>query len=221
LLLFESEVCGSDAASSSNIYPSHNHHQFNSKILTSLIEKDCDSHTNSTSVDDCESLNSIENILTSIESMFKPSLLDLAYSHGVKCNTRMSSEELKNVLSDHLCKGCCYSSTYEGCVQITPILNNKRNEEDVDRSESNVRALLISHLSYLLPKIKLRPLRQLLSQHNILFSLQDNLSSLRRKLKAFINKKGKHQDQKEADRLAKEKEKEEQHESRCLEIHNS
>jgi len=33
--------------------------------------------------DDCQTLNSIEIILTSIESMFKPSLLDLANSHGV------------------------------------------------------------------------------------------------------------------------------------------
>jgi hypothetical protein len=142
---FGSEVCGSDAASSSNLY--HTHHQSNSEILTSFIEKDSHTTSNLPSVDGCESLNSIENILTSIESMFKPSLLDLANSHGVKCNTKMSSEELKNVLSDHLCGGCCFSSTYEGCIQITSMLSKKNYEDDhVDRFD--VSALLY-HTCYL------------------------------------------------------------------------
>ena len=212
---------GSDAASSSKIYHNCNHDQSNSEVLTSFIEKDSQTIFELTGADDCEYLNSIENILTSIENMFKPSLLDLANSHGVKFNSTMSSEELKNIISDHLCKGCCFSSTYEGCLQVTSILNKKNYDKDVDRFD--VRALLISHLSYLLPKIKLRPLRRLLSQHDISYSLQDNLSSLRRKLKTFIKslKKGKCQEQKRADHLVKEKEKEDQHESRSLEIHNS
>ena len=116
--------------------------------------------------------------------MFKPSLLDLANSHGVDFNSarKMSSEDLKNLLSDHLCN---FSSTYEGCLQVvTSLLNDKNYDKEVDRFDD--KALLISHLSYLLSKIKLQPLRRFLSQHNISFSLQDKLSSLRRKLKVFI-----------------------------------
>jgi len=116
---------GSDAASSSKIYHNCNHDQSNSEVLTSFIEKDSHTIFELTGSDDCESLNLIENILTSIENMFKPSLFDLANSHGVKFNSKMSSEELKNILSDHLCKGCCFSSMYEGCLQVSSILNKK------------------------------------------------------------------------------------------------
>ena len=66
-----------------------------------------------------KSLNSIENILTSIENMFKPSLSDLASSHGVKLIAKMFSDEFKNVISDHLCKGRCLSSTFKGCMLVT------------------------------------------------------------------------------------------------------
>ena len=53
--------------------------------------------------------------------------------------------------------------------------------------------------------------------------MQDGLSCLRRKLKAYIKslKKGKIQQQKQAAQLAKEVEKIEQRESRRLEIHES
>ena len=50
---------------------------------------------------DCKSLNVIGDILTSIESMCKSSLFDLASSHWVKFNTKMSSNDFRNVLSDH------------------------------------------------------------------------------------------------------------------------
>jgi hypothetical protein len=62
---------GSDAA-----FLSKNLDQSNS-------EKDYHTVFELPSTDDCETLVSIENILTSIEDMFKPSLLDLANSHGV------------------------------------------------------------------------------------------------------------------------------------------
>ena len=83
----------------------------------------------SSSCNDCVTLNPIENVLTSIENMFKPSLLELANFHGVKFKKKMSSEELKNVSSDHLCGGSCFSSTYEGCVQEekTPLEFDKHN----------------------------------------------------------------------------------------------
>ena len=137
--LFDS---GSDAASSSK-----DHDQSNNEL--SFIEKDYDVVFELPSADDCENLNPIENILTSIENMFKPSLLDLANSHGVNLNSHMSSEELKNILSDHLCKGACLSSTHEGCLHVSTVLYIKNYEKDVNRFD--VRALLISHLSYLLP----------------------------------------------------------------------
>lgn len=130
---------------------------------------------------------------------------------------------MKNMLSDHLCGGSCFSSMYEG-MQITSMLSKKNYGEDVDGFD----ALLISFLSHLLPKITLRPLRRFLSQHNFSFSLQDNLSCLRRKLKAFIKtlKKGKscateHKLEAVQSRLTKQKEKEEQRESRRLQIHES
>jgi hypothetical protein len=113
------------------------------------------------------------------------------------------------MLSEHLCKGYCFSSTYEGCMKITSILSKKHYDEDyVDCSDNG--ALLIFLLSYLLPTIKLRSFRRLLVQHNIFFLLQDSLSSLRRKLKAFIKtlKKGKCREDKQAGQFAKEKEKE-------------
>ena len=80
-------------------------------------------------------------------------------------------------------------------------------------------------LSYLLPtsKIKLRPLRRLLTQHKISFSLQDNLSSLRQKLKAFIKtlEKGKCREEKQAVQLAMEIETREQSEARHHKIYES
>jgi hypothetical protein len=142
---------GSDAA-----FLSKHHDQSNS-------EKDYHTVFELPSTDDCETLVSMENILTSIEDMFKPSLLDLANSHGADFNSKMS-EELKIILSDRLCKAGCFSSTYKGCLQVKSVLNKKNYDKDVDRFD--VRAVLISHLSYLLPKIKLRPLRRILSQHN-------------------------------------------------------
>ena len=65
---------------------------------------------------------------------------------------------MKNMLSDHLCGGSCFSSMYEG-MQITSMLSKKNYGEDVDGFDT----LLISFLSHLLPKIKLRPLRRFLS----------------------------------------------------------
>ena len=215
---------GSDAASSSNLYHNLNSdrylNQSKSDISTSLSHSTYDQIN--IDYDNSMAMNPIENILTSIESMSKLSLLDLANGHGLKFNKElMSLEEMKFRLSDHLCKGCCLSSTYEGCMMIKSKLNNNIKEENVDCLDVN--ALLIFLLSHLLPKIKLRPLRRLLTQHNISFSLQDSLSSLRKKLRAFIKllKKAKYQEQKEESELAKKKEKEEQRESRRLRIHES
>jgi hypothetical protein len=79
-------------------------------------------------------------------------------------------------------------------------------------------------LSYLLPKIT-RPLRRLLTHHNISLSLQDSLSCLRRKLKAFkfikTLKKGEDQEEKRAAQMAMEQEQREQREARHLTIHES
>jgi hypothetical protein len=127
---------GSDANCCHSL--SKNHDQSNSK-------KDYHTIFELPSTDDCETLGSIEKILTSIEDMFKPSLLDLANSHEVDFNSKMSSEELKIILSDHLCKAGCFSSTYKGCLQVTSVLNKKNYDKDVDRFD--VRAVLISHLS--------------------------------------------------------------------------
>ena len=88
--------------------------------------------------DNSMSMNPIENILTSIKSMFKPSLLDIANGHGLKFNKEiMSSEEMKFLLSDYLCKGCCLSSTYKGCMEVKSTLNNNIKEEKVDCFDVN------------------------------------------------------------------------------------
>jgi hypothetical protein len=190
----------------------------NSEKLTSLIDPltlhGVLSHSNDTDIDHKSlNLNSVENILTSIESMYKPSLLDLANLHGVKPLTKMSADDLKNMLSDHLCKGGCLFSTFEGCKEVTATINStlskKKIEESNDLDCCQVDSLFIFLLSYLLPKIKLRPLRRLLTQHKIYFSLTDNLSCLRRRLKAFIKsfKKGKHREDKKAAQMAMEIEK--------------
>ena len=80
----------------------------------------------------------------------------------------------------------------------------------VYRAKKNLRkifdaSLLIYLLSYLLPTSKIKP-RRLLTQHKISFSLQDNSSSLRQKLKAFIKtlEKGKCREEKQAAQLAME-----------------
>ena len=96
---------------------------------------------------DCDLSDSIKSILTAIESMSKPSLIDLANSHGVQLNLKMSSEELKNVLSDHLCKSCCIFLTSEGCMLLTSTLSQEINEEYTDGFDVNI--LLIALLSYL------------------------------------------------------------------------
>ena len=46
----------------------------------------------------------IEDILTSIENMSMRSLSNLAISHGIKVLNKISSDNLKNILSDHLFK---------------------------------------------------------------------------------------------------------------------
>ena len=59
-------------------------------------------------------------------------------------------------------------------------------DESISHVEESDNTLLIFMLSYFQPKIKLRPLRRLLTRHKIVFSLQDGLSCLRRKLKTVI-----------------------------------
>ena len=158
-------------------------------------------------VNNIDSVKSIEEILTSIENMCKPSLIDLLISHGVKFLDKMSSDHFFKKISEHLCNACCLYSTFEGCIQVTSTLNNDFTLPSENKfEEDNLNTLLINILSYLLPKIKLRPLRRLLTQHKIVFSLQDGLSSLRRKLKTFIKtlKKAKSQCEKKKNTLAKE-----------------
>ena len=70
--------------------------------------------------------------------MFKPSLLDIANGHGLKFNKEiMSSEEMKFLFSDHLCKGCCLSLTYKGCMEVKSTPNNNIKEEKVDCFDIN------------------------------------------------------------------------------------
>lgn len=120
---------------------------------------------------------------------------------------------MKNMLSDHLCGGSCFSSMYEG-MQITSMLSKKNYGEDVDGFD----ALLISFLSHLLPKITLQPLHRFLSQHNFSFSLQDNFIKTLKKGKSCATE---HKLEAVQSRLTKQKEKEEQRESRCLQIYES
>ena len=101
---------------------------------------------------------------------------------------------------------------FEGCIQVASVLTTSKNikEEKIDFHDAN--ALLILFLSYLLPKIKLRPLRRLLTRHKIIFSSEYGLACLRRKLKTFIRtlKKGKYLLEKKKDELTMEREKNEQ-----------
>ena len=79
----------------------------------------------STSVgEDCISVNSIGDILTSIENMSKPSLSTLAISHGIKNIAKLSLDHLKHIFSDHICSGCCLNSTFEGCIQVMLIFDD-------------------------------------------------------------------------------------------------
>ena len=79
----------------------------------------------STSIgEDCISVKSIGDILTSIENMSKPSLSTLAISHGIKNIAKLSLDHFKNILSDHICSGCCLNSTFEGCIQVMSIFDD-------------------------------------------------------------------------------------------------
>ena len=102
------------------------------------------------------------------------------------------------------------------CIQflkdvVTSTLDDTLLSENKLQFEEN-NILLIFILSKLQPKIKLRPLRRLSTQHKIAFSLQDRLSCLRRKLKTFIKtlKKGKCRYEKEVEKKAKEIERNEE-----------
>jgi hypothetical protein len=119
----DANCCHSFDSGSDAPFSSKNHDQSNS-------EKDYHTVFELLSADDCETLGSIENIFTSVEDMFKPFLLDSAISHGVDFNSKMSSEELKIILSDHLCKAGCFPSTYKGCLQVTLVL--KANLGDLE-----------------------------------------------------------------------------------------
>ena len=178
----------------------------------------------STSIgEDCISVKSIGDILTSIENMSKPSLSTLAISHGIKNIAKLSLDHLKNILSDHICSGCCLNSTFEGCIQVMSIFDDNVLDESISHVEESDNTLLIFMLSYFQPKIKLRPLRRLLTRHKIVFSLQHGLSCLRRKLKTFIRtlKKGKSRYEKIKSQLAKEMKAEEEIENHRSEIHQS
>ena len=99
----ESKASGSGAATSSEFY----HSQLNSKNLTSFIERDslilhASDVLSPTQNNDYKSQKSMVEILTSIEIMFKPSLSDLANSHGVELGDEMSIDDIRNVLSDLL-----------------------------------------------------------------------------------------------------------------------
>ena len=102
------------------------------------------------------SVNLIEDILTSMENMSKPTLISLAISHGVNIMARLSSDNLKNILSDHLCSGCCSDSTFNGCIQVILTLDNTVLSEYKCQVENNSLNILI--LTYLQQKIKLQPL---------------------------------------------------------------
>ena len=56
--------------------------------------------------------------------MSKPSLSTLAISHGIKNIAKLSLDHLKNILSDHICSGCCLNSTFEGCIQVMSIFDD-------------------------------------------------------------------------------------------------
>jgi hypothetical protein len=113
------EASGSGAAASSY------HTRLNSEMfVASQRNSDSEMLDDHTKDVDRKSLDLIEDILTSIEMMSKSSLSDLANSHGVKFNTKMSSNDFKNVLSDHICNGFCFSSTFKGCMQLTSTLSS-------------------------------------------------------------------------------------------------
>ena len=102
---------------------------------SNLTMHDAQSCTNSI---DCNSLNSIEEILTSIESMSKPALSNLAISHRVHLVAKMSLDDLKDVLSDHLCKTCCLCSTFKGCIQVASTLNSTvLSENKLDKKNTS------------------------------------------------------------------------------------
>lgn len=117
-------------------------------------------------------------------------------------------------------QGLLFIFNFERCVQVMSTLDDTLLSKNKLQVEEN-NTLLIFVLSYLQPKINLRPLRQLLTQHKIIFSLQDRLPCLRRKLKTFIKtlKKGKSRYEKRKDQLAKEIETNEEIKARRTKIH--
>ena len=91
--------------------------------------------------------------------MSKPSLSTLAISHGIRNIAKLSLDHLKNILSDHICSGCCLNSTFEGCIQVMSIFDDNVLDENISHvEESDTNTLLIFMLLYFQPKIKLQSL---------------------------------------------------------------
>ena len=118
----------------------------------SLTMQNTDAHFRKNNIDcTSSSVYLIEEILTSVENMSKPTLTSLAVSHGINITARLTSDNLKYILLSHLCKGCCLYSTFEGCIQVMSTLDDTVLSE----SKHDNNSLLIFILTYLQSKVKL------------------------------------------------------------------
>lgn len=138
--------------------------------------------------------------------MKKDSLISIAAAHGVPVPNNVTSENLRQNITDHLCTGQCHSDTRstespEGCSDI-----ESAGQNTASRSE-----LEIFILSSVVSRIKGKPLRRLLRINQIAFDSTCSTSQLRRILRKHIHNltKGKQSQRRTRFRKQEEKQREE------------
>ena len=130
---------------------------------------------------------SISEFLTFIETSSRPVLLSIAQSHNIAVPPRSVLDVIRTLISDHISSGACLGSSLPACT----ILNSSLRSQDCDDNNTDFQLnidLKIYILSRLLHKLKLRPLRRILSQNNVDHDSNGSRSYLRRELRKYITR---------------------------------
>ena len=121
--------------------------------------------------------------------MTRPALISIAQAHNIAISSKSVVDVIRNLFSDHVSSGACLDSSLPACT----LLNSSFCDQECDEDNSNTDFQLsidlkIYFLSQLLNKLKLCPLRRILSQNNVAHDSNGSRSYLRRELRKYITR---------------------------------
>ena len=133
----------------------------------------------------------VPHFLTFIETSTQPVLLSIAQSHKITVPSKSALDVIRNLVSDHVSSSACLGSSLPACTNLNASLCGQDCESSNDNLNDDFQLTLdleIHILSRLLRKLKLRPLRRILSQNSVNHDRNGNCSYLRRELKKYITR---------------------------------